>query len=174
MEIIKTENTRAGRPAMEGSTRRYIVADDVHEWIIQHGGGQYITDTMRCVRVTSGGKGAVTDYAMCILRAATCFDFEVDLTEPYADLGLKARDMILSEVKEPETYHVYKDGTWKDGVFCNNIGSLAISSLSECPDSILPAQDQIICADIEKSCQVNQQVNGAPPHPGFQPSHVVF
>ena len=23
--------TRAGRPAMEGKTRRYIVADDVHE-----------------------------------------------------------------------------------------------------------------------------------------------
>lgn len=133
-----TENSNttksAGRPAMEGSTRRYIVADDVHEWIIQHGGGQYITDTMRCVRVTSGGKGAVTDYAMCILRAATCFDFEVDLTESYADLGLKARDMILSKVKEPETYHVYKEGTWKDGVFCNNIGSLAISSPSECPE----------------------------------------
>ena len=34
MEIIKTEKTRAGRPAMEGRTRRYIVADDVHEWII--------------------------------------------------------------------------------------------------------------------------------------------
>lgn len=132
-ENSKTTRT-VGRPAMEGKTRRYIVADDVHEWILAHGGGKYITDTMRCVRVTSGGKGAVTDYAMCILRAATCFDFEVDLTEPYADLGLKARDMILSEVKEPETYHVYKDGTWKDGVFCNNIGSLAISSLSECPE----------------------------------------
>lgn len=49
MEIIKTENTRAGRPAMEGRTRRYIVADDVHEWIIRHGGGQYITDTMRTI-----------------------------------------------------------------------------------------------------------------------------
>lgn len=35
-----TSNTRAGRPAMEGKTRRYIVADDVHEWILQHGGGQ--------------------------------------------------------------------------------------------------------------------------------------
>ena len=43
MEIIKAENTRAGRPAMEGKTRRYTVADDVHEWILQHGGGQYIT-----------------------------------------------------------------------------------------------------------------------------------
>ena len=49
MEIIKTENTRAGRPAMEGRTRRYIVADDVHEWILRHGGGQYITDTMRTI-----------------------------------------------------------------------------------------------------------------------------
>lgn len=44
-----TNNTRAGRPAMEGKTRRYIVADDVHEWILQHGGDQYITDTMRTI-----------------------------------------------------------------------------------------------------------------------------
>lgn len=49
MEIVKTENTRAGRPAMEGKTRRYVVADDVHEWIIQHGGGKYITDIMRTI-----------------------------------------------------------------------------------------------------------------------------
>lgn len=55
MEIIKTENTRAGRPAMEGRTRRYIVADDVHEWIIQHGGGQYITDTMRTIMAVQQG-----------------------------------------------------------------------------------------------------------------------
>lgn len=45
-----TSNTRAGRPAMEGKTRKYIVADDAHEWILQHGGGQYITDTMRMIR----------------------------------------------------------------------------------------------------------------------------
>lgn len=45
----KTSNTRAGRPAMEGKTRRYIVADDAHEWIMQHGGGKYITDTMRTI-----------------------------------------------------------------------------------------------------------------------------
>ena len=45
----KTSNTRAGRPAMEGKTRRYIVAEDVHEWIMQHGGGKYITDTMRTI-----------------------------------------------------------------------------------------------------------------------------
>lgn len=49
MEFVKTENTRAGRPAMEGKTRRYVVADDVHEWIIQHGGGKYITDIMRTI-----------------------------------------------------------------------------------------------------------------------------
>ena len=55
MEIIKTESTRAGRPAMEGRTRRYIVADDVHEWIIQHGGGQYITDTMRTIMAVQQG-----------------------------------------------------------------------------------------------------------------------
>ena len=55
MEIIKTENTRAGRPAMEGKTRRYVVADDVHEWIIQHGGGKYITDIMRTIMAVRRG-----------------------------------------------------------------------------------------------------------------------
>lgn len=39
----------AGRPAMEGKTRRYIVADDVHQWILQNGGGKYITETMRTI-----------------------------------------------------------------------------------------------------------------------------
>ena len=43
----KTSNTRAGRPSMEGKTRRYTVADDVHTWIMAHGGGKYITDIMR-------------------------------------------------------------------------------------------------------------------------------
>lgn len=45
----KISNTRAGRPSMEGKTRRYIVADDVHTWIMAHGGGKYITDTMRTI-----------------------------------------------------------------------------------------------------------------------------
>ena len=51
-----TSNTRAGRPAMEGKTRRYIVADDVHEWIMQHGGGKYITDTMRTIMAVQKDK----------------------------------------------------------------------------------------------------------------------
>ena len=56
MEIIKTENSRSGRPAMAGRTRKYIVADDVHEWILQHGGGQYITDTMRTIMAVQKNK----------------------------------------------------------------------------------------------------------------------
>ena len=48
-----TENSKTtksvGRPAMEGRTRRYIIADDVHQWILQHGGGKYITETMRTI-----------------------------------------------------------------------------------------------------------------------------
>lgn len=55
MEIIKTEKSRSGRPAMEGRTRKYIVADDVHEWILQHGGGQYITDTLRTIMAVQQG-----------------------------------------------------------------------------------------------------------------------
>lgn len=38
-----------GRPAMEGRTRRYIISDDVHQWILRHGGGKYITETMRTI-----------------------------------------------------------------------------------------------------------------------------
>ena len=56
MEIIKTENSRSGRPSMEGRTRKYIVADDVHEWILQHGGGQYITHTMRTIMAVQKNK----------------------------------------------------------------------------------------------------------------------
>lgn len=41
-ENSKTTRT-AGRPAMEGKARRYIVADDVHEWILAHGGGKTAT-----------------------------------------------------------------------------------------------------------------------------------
>lgn len=55
MKIIKTENSRSGRPSMEGRTRKYIVADDAHEWILQHGGGQYITDTMRTIMAVQQG-----------------------------------------------------------------------------------------------------------------------
>ena len=47
-ENSKTTRT-VGRPGMEGKTRRYIVADDVHTWIMAHGGGKYITDTMRTI-----------------------------------------------------------------------------------------------------------------------------
>ena len=45
----KTSHTRNDRPSMEGKTRRYIVADDAHESIMKHGGGKYITDTMRTI-----------------------------------------------------------------------------------------------------------------------------
>ena len=52
----KTSNTRAGRPAMEGKTRRYIVSDDAHEWIMAHGGGKYITDTVRTIMAVQKDK----------------------------------------------------------------------------------------------------------------------
>ena len=49
MEIIKSGASKAGRPAIGGKRRQYVVADDAHEWIMQHGGGKYITDTMRTI-----------------------------------------------------------------------------------------------------------------------------
>ena len=39
-----------GRPKQEGERHMYTVADDAHEWIMEHGGGQYITDTMRTIK----------------------------------------------------------------------------------------------------------------------------
>lgn len=52
---MKAETSRAGRPAMEGRSRRYIVADDVHEWIMAHGGGKYITETVRTIMAVNSG-----------------------------------------------------------------------------------------------------------------------
>ena len=49
MEKNSKTTKSAGRPAMEGKTRRYIIADDVNLWILQLGGGKYITETMRSI-----------------------------------------------------------------------------------------------------------------------------
>ena len=49
MEIIKSGASKAGRPAIGGKRRQYVVADDAHEWIMAHGGGKYITDAMRTI-----------------------------------------------------------------------------------------------------------------------------
>lgn len=41
---------KAGRPKIEGHPRKYMVADDVHEWIVSHGGSQYLNDTIRIIK----------------------------------------------------------------------------------------------------------------------------
>lgn len=33
----------------EGKTRKYIVADDAHEYIKQHGGGKFLTEYFRAI-----------------------------------------------------------------------------------------------------------------------------
>ena len=53
-ESSKTRRT-AGRPAIGGKRRQYVVADDAHEWIMAHGGGKYITDTMRTIMAVQNG-----------------------------------------------------------------------------------------------------------------------
>ena len=45
----------AGRPAIGGKRRQYVVSDDAHEWIMAHGGGKYITDTMRTIMAVQKG-----------------------------------------------------------------------------------------------------------------------
>lgn len=52
MEIIKPAK-KNGRPAAEGKKRQYIIPDDVHEWIMHHGGSRYITDTFRAIKATT-------------------------------------------------------------------------------------------------------------------------
>lgn len=49
MEIIKSGIPKAGRPAIGGKRRQYVVTDDVHEWIMAHGGGKYLTDTIHAI-----------------------------------------------------------------------------------------------------------------------------
>ena len=39
----------AGRPAIGGNRRQYVVTDDVHAWIMAHGGGKYLTDTIHTI-----------------------------------------------------------------------------------------------------------------------------
>ena len=41
--------SQGGRPKVEGHRHMYTVADDVHAWIMENGGGQYITETVRVV-----------------------------------------------------------------------------------------------------------------------------
>lgn len=51
MGIIKpTDNkNKGGRPAAEGKKRQYVIPEDVHNWIMRHGGSRYITDTFRAI-----------------------------------------------------------------------------------------------------------------------------
>lgn len=40
----------AGRKKIEGARHSYTVSDDVHEWIMAHGAGQYINDVIRIIK----------------------------------------------------------------------------------------------------------------------------
>lgn len=52
MDISKTTNKK-GRPAAEGKAHKYVVPNDVHDWIKKHGGSKYITDTFRAIKATT-------------------------------------------------------------------------------------------------------------------------
>lgn len=52
MNISKTTNKR-GRRAAEGSVHKYVVPDDVHDWIRRHGGSRYVTDTFRAIKAAT-------------------------------------------------------------------------------------------------------------------------
>lgn len=38
-----------GRKKYEGNRHMYTVADDAHQWIMEHGGGQYLTEIFRAM-----------------------------------------------------------------------------------------------------------------------------
>lgn len=52
MDISKTTNKK-GRPAAEGKAHKYVVPDDVHDWIKKHGGSKYIADTFRAIKAAT-------------------------------------------------------------------------------------------------------------------------
>lgn len=52
METIRTTNKR-GRRAVEGSVHKYVVPDDVHNWIRKHGGSRYITDIVLAIEAAT-------------------------------------------------------------------------------------------------------------------------
>ena len=52
MEDTRTSSKRGG-PAVEGKKCQYVIADDVHEWIMSHGGSKCIADTFRAIRTTT-------------------------------------------------------------------------------------------------------------------------
>ena len=52
METIKTTYKR-GRRAAEGSVHKYVVPDDVHDWIRRHGGSRYVTETFRAIKAAT-------------------------------------------------------------------------------------------------------------------------
>lgn len=52
MENNKTSNKK-GRPAAEGSVHKYVVPDDVHDWIKKHGGSRYVTETLRAIKAAT-------------------------------------------------------------------------------------------------------------------------
>ena len=54
MNVSKVKS--AGRKPVEGKRRLYTVPDDVHEWIMKHGGSRYLTNTMRAIIATSEQK----------------------------------------------------------------------------------------------------------------------
>ena len=45
------------KPAYEGRTRKYIVADDVHEYIKSHGGGKFLTEYFRKIMAYEAAQG---------------------------------------------------------------------------------------------------------------------
>lgn len=61
---------------MEGERHMYTVANDAHAYIIEHGGGRWITDTTRAIMELSRKDGVMQAGAHCPVYAGmTCGNF---------------------------------------------------------------------------------------------------
>ncbi len=90
-------NAKVGRPAAEGRRHQYVVADDVHQWIFEHGGSKYLTDTIRAIMAVSPYKQEGTTKS------------ERQRVWPYVtalrDSGCKY-DVVVFDAREVESYVV--------------------------------------------------------------------
>ena len=58
---MKKNKNKGGRRSYEGARHTYHVADDAHEYIKKHGGGQWLTDVVRVIKATEKGGNNGTD-----------------------------------------------------------------------------------------------------------------
>ena len=65
---MEQNKSNAGRKRMEGGRHMYKIAEDAHMYIMQHGGGQWLTDTVRAIMESASENGILEIGAACPLH----------------------------------------------------------------------------------------------------------